>query len=790
MRAADAARRQPAMNDRTYRFGEFTLGTLARELRHGDTPVALSPRAFDCLVHLIEHRERAVGKDELIAAIWKRNNVSDTQLGQTVLLARRALGDDGHSQQYIRTVSRYGYRWVGAIDESAPHAEAANAAAPTTLPDIMPTGATAATSATDTEAHAPSRGARPRRFVAAIALAVLVLVAASLAWFHSRHASNWTGAEALALPLRVEAPADEAWLRLGGMDLVAERLRGGGLTVPPSDNVVALLRDVAPGQEAATLRRAAPTALLVDGALTRKDDAWSVELRATTPDGAVLEVEAARDEPLAALREAADRLLARLGHARPVTSAIAPGAEERLQRARAALLANDLAGARALLAADPEATRDEPQLAYRLVQIDFRAGAYAHAETSLDALLADPAAREPLFRARLLNGRGAVRLRLENYAGAEADYDAAIVLLGDGAHAPELGLALTGRGIVRSMRHDAESAAADFAAARVQLEAAGDELGVARVDSNLGGLEMNRDRPQQALAPLERAATQFERYGAINELFETLTSLVSDHLALLEPAQALAASDRAWALAARATDPNQDLALRLDRVDVFLALGRLREAAALLADLPDAASAAPPYLARRLPTLRARLAFATHRDAEAAEWAARALALPPPSDDAGEGIAEIALLRERALAANDSSAAARADGASTANEVPRYPVQAVLAAEIAQAHGDTAGAARSYRTALDLAERRGVPADLALVAGSYGPWLLARGELGEAAAVIGRVSPQADHDFDCALLELRLFHALGRGDAWQRALARAQALAGERELPPALRTPP
>lgn len=773
------------MNDRTCRFGEFTLDALARELRRGDTPVALSPRAFDCIAYLIEHRDRAVGKDELITAIWKRNNVSDTQLGQTVLLARRALGDDGHSQQCIRTVSRHGYRWVTAIDDGTSPTEAVDAAVPAAEPapaDIaLPDAAGIAAQ--------PRQRASSRRLVAAIALAALVLVAALFAWLHSNRAPSWTGAEAIVLPMRVEAPADEAWLRLGGMDLVAERLRAGGLTVPPSDNVVALLRDVAPGQEAAALRRITPDALLVDGVLTRKDDAWSVELRATTPDGAVLDVAATRDEALAALRETADRLLARLGRARPVIASLAPGAEERLQRARAALLANDLAGARALLAADPEATRDEPQLAYRLAQIDFRAGAYAHAEASLGTLLAGAAARDPLFRARLLNGRGAVRLRLENYAGAEADYDAAIVLLGDGAHAPELGLALTGRGVVRSMRHDIELAAADFAAARVQLEAAGDELGVARVDSNLGGLEMNRDRPQQALAPLERAAAQFERYGAINELFETLTSLVSDHLALLEPSEALAASDRAWALAARAADPNQDLALRLDRVDVFLALGRLREAARLLAELPDAATAAPPYLARRLPTLRARLALATHRDADAADWAARALALPPPSDDAGEGVAEIALLRERALLAN-GSAEARADAASGANEAPRYPVQAVLAAEIAQARGDAAGAERSYRTALDLAERRGVPADLALVAGSYGPWLLARGEPGEAAAVIGRVSPQADRDFDCALLELRLFHALGRSDAWQRALARANALAGEREVPAELRTPP
>ena len=72
----------------SYRFGDFTLTASTRELKRGALPVAISPRAFDCLAYLIEHRDRAVGKDELVAAIWERIDVSETQLGQTVLRAR------------------------------------------------------------------------------------------------------------------------------------------------------------------------------------------------------------------------------------------------------------------------------------------------------------------------------------------------------------------------------------------------------------------------------------------------------------------------------------------------------------------------------------------------------------------------------------------------------------------------------------------------------------------------------------------------------------------------------
>src|SRR5690348_8833949 len=118
------------MSGRLHRFGGFSLNTRTRELRRGDAPVALSPRAFDCLAYLIEQRGRAVGKDELIEAIWGRPNVSDTQLGQTVLRARRAIGDDAQAQSFIRTVARHGYHWVAEVKTVDPdEASAANAAA-------------------------------------------------------------------------------------------------------------------------------------------------------------------------------------------------------------------------------------------------------------------------------------------------------------------------------------------------------------------------------------------------------------------------------------------------------------------------------------------------------------------------------------------------------------------------------------------------------------------------------------------------------------------------------------
>lgn len=783
------------MTSPAYRFGEFTLVPGTRELKRGDQPIALSPRAFDCLVYLAEHRDRAVGKDELVAAIWERVDVSDTQLGQAVLRARRAVDDDGQVQNVIRTVSRFGYRWVADVEVLEGEAVGGGEVAG---------GEDAGVGVGEGKDEAVPARRRRVRIAVGVSLVVLAVAAIAIGIFMVRAPSRGPALTAAAgeeaavvLPLQVAAGEESAWLRLGAMDLVAERLRAGGLAVPPSESVVALLQSSGEHDEADAMRAirgAEPDALIVSGELARTKQGWSIELKATAADGATLDVESTRADALDAAREGADRLLQRLGRAHPPGRGLAGGLEERLQRAQAAMLANDLDTARAILVSDPELARSEPELVYRLAMIDFRAGEYKRADASLTSLLAEPAARDPMFRARVLDGRGAVRIRQDQYPDAERDYDAAIALLKDSGNAAELGRALTGRGVSRAMRRNFAPALADLGQARAQLEAAGDVLAIARVDTDLGALEMNRDRPEAAIPYLEHGAKQFERFGAINELIETLASLVSNHLTLLQPAEALAASDRSWALLPRITDPNQRLNVALDRVDVFLALGRFREAASMLGTLPEDAPDANPFVARRLHVLRARLALATSDDARAIDEAKRALALPPPSDDLGEGVAEIARVYQRAVLAS-ASARAKPDRAPASTWIdfdapPRYPVEALVAAEWSAWRGDEAAAGERFRHALDMAEQRGEPADIGDVTAAFGPWLLAHGRLDEAGDVIGRVSPWADRDYASALLQVRLFHALGRREAWRSALAGARALAGERRIPDALQQPP
>jgi hypothetical protein len=129
--------------------------------------------------------------------------------------------------------------------------------------------------------------------------------------------------------------------------------------------------------------------------------------------------------------------------------------------------------------------------------------------------------------------------------------------------------------------------------------------------------------------------------------------------------------------------------------------------------------------------------------------------------------------------------------AATHPEMPSVTLFAALAAaEQAEVEHRREEAYKNYDTALGDAERWAVPADLAAVAISYAGSLIADSELERASAVTGRVARWAERDFDCALLQARLYHALGQPATWQTALGRARSLAGERPIPAPLTNPP
>ena len=113
------------------------LDPARRELRRSGVVVPMEPQVFDLLLYLVRNRERLVSKDDLIADVWNGRIVSESTLASRINAARRALGDDGKQQRFIRTAARRGIRFVGEVREQA-EAAAGDAERRDDSPSIVP----------------------------------------------------------------------------------------------------------------------------------------------------------------------------------------------------------------------------------------------------------------------------------------------------------------------------------------------------------------------------------------------------------------------------------------------------------------------------------------------------------------------------------------------------------------------------------------------------------------------------------------------------------------------------
>lgn len=105
------------MADRTYEFGAFRLDPAERLLLRGGQPVALTPKAFDLLVFVVERQGHLVEKQALMAALWPDAVVEEANLAYNVSALRKALGDGQEGEQFIQTVPTRGYRFVAPVRE-------------------------------------------------------------------------------------------------------------------------------------------------------------------------------------------------------------------------------------------------------------------------------------------------------------------------------------------------------------------------------------------------------------------------------------------------------------------------------------------------------------------------------------------------------------------------------------------------------------------------------------------------------------------------------------------------
>ena len=102
----------------TYQFGALSLDPGERLLLREGRPVALTPKAFDLLVYLVEHHGRLVEKATLIATLWPDAIVEEANLAFQISALRKVLDDGGTGESLIQTVPTRGYRFIAPVTTS------------------------------------------------------------------------------------------------------------------------------------------------------------------------------------------------------------------------------------------------------------------------------------------------------------------------------------------------------------------------------------------------------------------------------------------------------------------------------------------------------------------------------------------------------------------------------------------------------------------------------------------------------------------------------------------------
>jgi len=103
------------------RFADFDLDPAALRISRNGVPIDSSPQTVEVLAFLIEHRERTVGRSELLDRFWPcAGTGGDAALNTCIRRIRSLLGDDADTPRFIQTRPRSGYRFIGTVVEDDP----------------------------------------------------------------------------------------------------------------------------------------------------------------------------------------------------------------------------------------------------------------------------------------------------------------------------------------------------------------------------------------------------------------------------------------------------------------------------------------------------------------------------------------------------------------------------------------------------------------------------------------------------------------------------------------------
>jgi len=200
-------------------FGHFELDRSAGELYRDGKRVRLQEHPLHVLIALLERPGEIVTRDDLRERLWKSDTFVDFEhgLNTAVKKARQALGDSAETPQFIETVARSGYRFIGRVEPT------------------VPTDAAVPSASSDSVAGSGESGSAwwRRPVLLGTAGLLLVVVVAAGMWVVKQTRSpkdqltaSTSPAQLAVMPMRVltEQSNDQAYVGVGIADAITTRL--------------------------------------------------------------------------------------------------------------------------------------------------------------------------------------------------------------------------------------------------------------------------------------------------------------------------------------------------------------------------------------------------------------------------------------------------------------------------------------------------------------------------------------------------------------------------------------
>ncbi len=121
----DITKRQGNGVAKVFRFDQFVVDMNSFELRCASAIVPVEPLVLDLIAFLVKQPGVVLDYTSLIATVWQGRIVSDNTISTAIKSARKALGDSGKSQKYIRTIRGRGIQFSAEVKPQTVSAAAA-----------------------------------------------------------------------------------------------------------------------------------------------------------------------------------------------------------------------------------------------------------------------------------------------------------------------------------------------------------------------------------------------------------------------------------------------------------------------------------------------------------------------------------------------------------------------------------------------------------------------------------------------------------------------------------------